>query len=47
MNSVHLLGLLNKATVLKAVETSLQDSNLSCLYLDLEADNILTPLFIV
>lgn len=47
MNSVHLLGLQNKATVLKAVETSLQDSNLSCLYLDLEADNILTPLFIV
>lgn len=32
LNSFHLLGLLNKATVLKAVETSLQVSNLSCFF---------------
>lgn len=48
MNSFHLPGLLNKATVFKAVETSLQDANFSCFYLDLEVvvNNVVIVLFI-
>lgn len=49
MSCFRLLALLNKAAVLKVMQTSLQDSSFNCFYLDLEVvvDNIVILLSIV